>query len=91
MSRTRVAAYGVAVLVVTVTSFLLGCGGEDTSGNTCNGCNPSPPCCSTSGGIQVGGVIVPECCTKCPNGSTFRAMDTVTPGGPYLQCTCNGC
>ena len=91
MKKPYLALYGVLFAVLSVASLLVGCGGEDTPTNTCGSCQAVPACCSTSGGIQTVGVIVPECCTKCPDGSTFTGRDTVTPGGPYLQCNCDGC
>lgn len=91
MKKRHLALYGVLLAIVSVASLLVGCGGEDTSSSTCSPCEAIPPCCSTSGGRQVTGVIVKECCPKCPDGSTFAGRDTVTPGGPYLQCNCTGC
>lgn len=91
MKKPHLALYGVLFVVLSVASLLVGCGGEESAGDTCGPCEAIPACCSTSGGIQVGGVIVPECCGKCPSESTFAGRDTVTSGGPYLQCSCNGC
>ena len=49
----------------------------------------STPCHSVSGGVGVGGVVVKEPC-KCPSDTTYSGTtDVVTPGGPYLICTCN--
>jgi hypothetical protein len=39
----------------------------------------------------VGGVIVPDCCPSCPANSTPAGIDKVTPGGPYIQCSCDKC
>lgn len=91
MKKSHVASYGVLLAVVSVATLLLGCGGEETTSGDCGPCEAIPACCSTRGGIQTGGVIVPECCNKCPPESTFAGRDTVTSGGPYLQCSCNGC
>jgi|GEM_PF-3372244 NADH:ubiquinone oxidoreductase subunit 5 (subunit L)/multisubunit Na+/H+ antiporter MnhA subunit len=46
------------------------------------------PCHSVSGGVGVGGVIVKEPC-KCPSDTKYSGTtDVITPGGPYLICTC---
>jgi hypothetical protein len=91
MKKHHLALYGALFAVVSVASLLVGCGGEETTTDTCGPCEATPPCCSTSGGRQVTGVIVPECCNQCPNDSEFAGRDTVTSGGPYLQCNCTKC
>jgi len=46
------------------------------------------PCHSVSGGVGVSGVIVKEPC-KCPSDTFYSGTtDVITPGGPYLICTC---
>jgi len=48
----------------------------------------STPCHSVNGGVGVGGVIVKEPC-KCPSDTKYSGTtDVITPGGPYLICTC---
>lgn len=91
MQKTHLAIYAALFAVLSVASVLVGCGGTETTPDECGPCTAQPACCSTSGGIQTGGVIVPVCCEKCPSGSTLAGTDNVTAGGPYLICSCDGC
>jgi hypothetical protein len=78
---------GAAVVAGTAVG-LSGSGEKKESGSQCL---DSSRCCTTQNGIQTTGFPVPEKTCNCPAGTTQVGRDTVTPGGPYRICDCNGC
>jgi hypothetical protein len=68
------------------------CNPACSGGGGGGGCDPSwiARCGQTSGGIQFTGQPWPKSCGDCPTGSHYAGDDTVTPGGPYSICMCNG-
>ena len=88
MRKFHLLVYGFIFTILTLAVFVIGCGGSEDSGVSCEA---SPACCSTSGGIQTTAVLVKASDCNCPAGTTYNSMDNVTAGGPWKICTCNGC
>jgi hypothetical protein len=47
-------------------------------------------CGTTANGIQFQGEAWRQACGSCPSGTHNAGVDTVTAGGPYYICMCNG-